>query len=291
MLAVSLVVAACGRSLPRLEADEPLPFEVYGLLPSPETEAERAQARRFEVAVDEAIAACMRLDGFEYVVAPPRPFEEDDPVTSGAPLDEQRAWVERYGYGVSTRFDAESLEPEALRAYLDGGVGDDPVSALMATMTPDERIAWAEAEAACEEHALATVPPPNLPEDEQIDPTLLQTISEVLTAAANDPRYQQADSLWEACMRRRGWEFRSHRDAVDGVVDRLWHVLELLLVDDPTAEDELRAVQAYELALAADDHACYADEVLPVRRAVDREYQLRFIAEHGDLLPEAVDGG
>ncbi len=266
------------------DVDDPLPLEVYGF-GSAETEAERAAARRYEVAVAEAIAECMRRQGFEYVVAPPAPSAVDDPVTAGESLVRQEAWVAQYGYGIATRFPAASLDAEQLRAFLEGGEDPDPTALMLQVMSAEERAAWNAAVDTCEADALSSTPPPSDLPAGTADPALFEAINEMNDRIVHDPRYRSADDRWRRCMQERGWEFRDHREAQEAVVDRLWHVLELLVTDDPTAEDELGSVQSFERSLAGDDFACYRGEVLPVQRAVEREYQERFIQQHGDLLP------
>ncbi len=288
-LAVAVLLAAvgCGRTEAVVDLDEPLPLEVYGIL-APETEEERAAARRFELAVEEAIAECMRRQGFEYVVVPPGDPVDEDPVTAGAPIAEQEAWVERYGYGISTRFDPDRLDVEELRAFLDPVVEADPRARLLEQMTVEERLAWVTAEGDCEERALSELPPPDLPTLE-VDPALWAALAEMDAAIASDPRYEGTTDRWRDCLRRRGWPFPDQDAAIEAITDRLWRVLELALLGDPTVAEELRSLQEFERSVAVDDFACFRDEVLPVQRAVEREYQARFVEEHPDLLPRAED--
>jgi len=78
--------------------------------------------------VQEKIAACMKTAGFQYL---PVPIAAPDPTE---PVYGDRAWTQKYGYGISTSFQAIDLTPAS-----------DPNSALLKKMTGPERMAYNKA--------------------------------------------------------------------------------------------------------------------------------------------------
>lgn len=113
------------------------------------SDPEQAQARIVEQerARQEAIAACMKREGFEYIPQDPSQyiqFESPDGEEYGS--DE---WTAKYGFGISTqRFPQSALGPE-LVGYDDSQFGpsmeDDPNMKIQQALSPEEQAAYQEA--------------------------------------------------------------------------------------------------------------------------------------------------
>lgn len=113
-----------------------------------DSDPEQAQARVVEEerARQEAIAACMKGEGFEYIPQDPTQFiqfESPDGVEYGS--DE---WTAKYGFGISTqRFPQSALGPD-LVGYDEEQMGlgiDDPNMKIREALSPEEQAAYDEA--------------------------------------------------------------------------------------------------------------------------------------------------
>ena len=126
-------------------ASSPL-AEYFGQDFGSDPEQAQAQAVEIERARQEAIAACMKREGFEYVPQDPAQFmvfESPDGLEYGS--DE---WTAKYGFGITTqRFPQSALGPD-LVGYDDSQMGpgsDDPNMKIQEALSPEEQAAYQEA--------------------------------------------------------------------------------------------------------------------------------------------------
>lgn len=124
---VVATLAGCGGAAPEgPEAYTPgnLLAQALGIPTDP------VEQRRQELAVQDAIAACMRREGFEYV-----PFEPSSQTDEGPEYGEIE-YGERYGYGVMRAFELTGGDP-SLDPRRAGP--PDPNIQIVAGLTPDEQ--------------------------------------------------------------------------------------------------------------------------------------------------------
>ncbi|MEZ5411112.1 MAG: hypothetical protein R2761_23990 [Acidimicrobiales bacterium] len=109
---------------------------------------EQAQAQMVEEerARQEAIAACMKREGFEYIPQDPSQYIQFGP-TEGEEYGSDE-WTAKYGFGISTqRFPQSALGPD-LVGYDDSEVGpdiEDPNAKIQEALSPEEQAAYQEA--------------------------------------------------------------------------------------------------------------------------------------------------
>ena len=297
-----LILGGCGAGTPPDPAPTPDgadppplgPLELYlgdavGARTQAEVAAELAQT-------EEAIAACMAQEGFEYVpvVMVPGSCEAADD-----PLRGTREYAEAYGYGLwhqpaiepgqhtymldtsaNTAY-RESLSPEAQQAYDvallgqatdlgDGTVSYDGIGCMTAAELRD----GAEAE------YLRGV-------QEEVA-TYLQSLWE-----GDDPQLAEIDAAWASCMRDAGYDDDSPRAAETRLLDEMIAVYEAA-PDGPVAAGTIDAGAAAERRLALADQDCRdATDWTARRRAVEHELQQEYLVAHRadlDALVAALSG-
>jgi len=301
-VALAAILVSCSARLDSSGTTEPrTPLEAaIGATVDP---AERAVSIRDEMARRaDAVAHCMREQGFEYVAWVPSEISIID-TESALPTQE---YVARYGYGISTR-------PDLYRQKLDQP--EDPNAAIQASLSPDEAAAYQLAltgidptnlgespmvveAAGCIAEADRAVTPNDAASPEDLDTyyTLKNQMEERIAA---DPQVLSAIDAWRSCMAADGYTFTEPSDAQDAVYAE-WK----RLVPDPAPEiatpqdaSILTKAQfaeytdaslfdqlvAFELRLAGLDYQCqaqYRSTVGDVRERVEKE----FVAANADLI-------
>ncbi|WP_146819509.1 hypothetical protein [Actinotalea fermentans] len=272
----------------------PGPLEVYlgdavGARTQREVAAELAQT-------EEAIAACMATEGFEYtpVVMVPGSFEASDD-----PLRGTRAFAEAYGYGLwrqpeiepgqytymldtsaNTAY-RESLSPEAQQAY-DVALLGQPTDLGDGQVSYDGTGCTARAELrdGAEAEYLRGV------QEEVAD--YLQSLWE-----GDDPRLAEVDAAWASCMRDAGYDDDSPQAAESRLLDEMLAVFEAA-PDAPVAAGRVDAGAEAERRVALADQDCRdATDWSARRRAVEHELQREYLDAHRadlDALVAALGG-
>ncbi len=245
---------------------------------------------------EEAIAACMAQEGFDYVpvVMVPGSFEASDD-----PLRGTREYAEAYGYGLWHQPEIEpgqytymmdtsanvayreSLSPEAQEAYDvalmgqptdlgDGTVSYDGVGCMETSALRDS----AEAE------YLRGVQ---------------QEVSDYMQSLwdGDDPRLAEVDAAWASCMRDAGYDDDSPQAAENRLLDEMLATYEAA-PDAPVAAGTIDAGAVTERQVALADQDCRdATDWTARRRAVEHELQQEYLDAHRadlDALAEATGG-
>lgn len=263
--------------------------------------------------VEESIAACMTAEGFEYVpklASTPAVAPGDDEADLWRPDD--RAWVERYGYGVTNNpySDRAASVPEPV----------DPNQTYLDSLTDAEREAYYEAlmgrtkQADDEEDVSA----PALQERGCVGraeyevrgarPTLQKEDREILAAiqAFDDelrlqPEFDAIDAAWAQCMTTAGFEgFTRQLDAAESIYQldgEYWQGRSPR--DHPdlgtTRDPDFVAIGERELTLALADLTCreatdYRTQQLAIQFAMEKQ----FVADHAEevaALASRLDPG
>ena len=185
-----------------------------------DTDFDSAEMRRQELAREEAIADCMREEGWEYE---PVDYSAQFSETSEEDVDlfaDPEAYGEKYGYSVARNY--ELYEAEGVQSGDGPGMGTsfvDPNEDYVMSLTDDERTAyyatlyggddiWEDPEGegemamppleeqGCQGRAELAVSG----EDPMSDPDIQERMEDYWTNQQDDPRMQAAQDDWAECM-------------------------------------------------------------------------------------------
>jgi hypothetical protein len=239
---------------------------------------------------EEAVAACMAEQGFDYVpmVMVPGSYEVAD-----EPLRGTHVFAEAYGYGVwhgpeiepgqftyqlddsANRAYRDSLSPLALAAY------DE---ALMGAMTVEGDTTKFDGVGACASAG---------PFRDGGDAAYLRDVSEEMSdylealARGDDPRLAEVDAAWASCMADAGYDEASPRAAE-------WRVIDEFIAADELTADVVAENTALERRLALADIDCReATDWAVRRRAIEYALQQEYVDSHRadlDALVAAFTG-
>lgn len=202
----------------------------------------------------EAIAVCMKAEGFEYIPEDPSQFIGFDGLEDDIEYG-SKEYVEKYGFGITTqRFSQSQVGPDLIGHNFDdfGGPDEDfvdPNQAIVEAMSDSEREAYDKALWGDE---FFVEPDATMSEEEQeaafedfsgpggcwgeADSTsrfyteFSDELDEMYTAMRSDPRVVEADAETASCVADKGLEFTS--------MDNLFQELETKLseIDDSSSD-------------------------------------------------------
>lgn len=285
---LALGLAACGGG--QGEEQQPDSIEAYlGL-------GDEATSQDLERRLEEAVAACMKAQGFDY--QPVNSAEMVQAQVGGEDLSPEE-YAATYGYGITTYEEAG-----------DESGSTDPNQATYEALSEAEREAWDTAlwgdtldvEA---EEAESFTPGGCYGEawDEvygKIPAELQQALMAMEEQVSSDPRYVKAEAEWAGCMRRAGHEFASTDEPVDAIGEKAqaqFTDLRAAAADDDAADLDTAAwdaLRAEEIAVAKADQACRAEFLSPeLEEEIRADVERRFIAEHRaelDAVREQIGG-
>ncbi len=227
--------------------------------------------------VQSLMAACMKRAGFEYVPVDVATIERAQASVRKEPGLSRRMYKEKWGLGVTTRFDEPvrtiGLGPQNLRimeglseadrtAYELTLFGDNLDSDFAFTLDEEDF----SATGGCTREAVAAVFTP-----EQLSGTYVNP-KDVLVA--QDPRIIAAQDAWTACMQDVGYTYEDDQDAI--IEDFRKRLEALTEGDDPeslTGErlDALRVLQAEEITVSLADLECQLKHTDEIFRQVETE--------------------
>ena len=272
-----VVLAGCGGSDGAATSDADLMNPGKGPLGALLGFAESSATQAAEhLAVEQAIAECMKDEGWEY-----RPRAKPVGAAFAEDQDEQMAdpiaYGERYGYGIVRTW--ESMEDAAA----DPAQGTDPNEDYLASLSAEEAQAWwasltglselmfddpAEPtpppldEQGCYGRAQAQVHGDSPTQDPAVEEALLDAIGRI----DDDPAMKAANERWATCMQRRDPSYRwaTSDDIVVDLSDRIDQAADV-------GEAAIEAVRQDEVTIWAADHACLVEAgVYEVRRDVEQ---------------------
>ncbi|MEN8041956.1 MAG: hypothetical protein ABFR95_10685 [Actinomycetota bacterium] len=276
-----------------------------------EEDAEQ-QFQEQERLAQEAIAKCMADEGFEYI-----PYVQNQDFGGFSGPDSQEEFVAQYGFGVSTmlleeqQFSEEDYEEERAK---------DPNNAIAEALSESEREAY---------YAALHGPPPEIDHESMTEEEIQEfyesyqptgcynsayedlynneaqmafqeqfgsALEDMYRGLENDPRLQEMESNWSACMAESGYEFKDENDAHIFLLRRLEEVGAINDLDiDPDGmgygygsseivpggpvEAAVNEIASEEIAMAKVSFACYGDRE-KIWREVYEGAEQRFIQEH-----------
>lgn len=271
----------------------------YDALYSSGADSEQQQKKQLELnaKTEELVAACMKDQGFEYTPAQPDSQSERD-LLNGVESDDdaedielawkpdERAWVEKYGYGIVDWPGRVEIEQQAAAAADSNtaDAGDEYYDSLSESqraaydealhgpavdkeaVLADENYEYKWEEAGCYGKAGHELEGEM---GETFDPTEYQDLMDRMTALsdeiATDPEIAALDAEWATCMADAGESgFTVQADAklsIGVAFDGLYNVAdggELTEMPDlsPDTNPEAAEIQKRELALALVDLGC-----------------------------------
>ena len=301
----ALLVAGCGEGDGAGEEAETLE-SFLGFDGDPAEMQAQAEAQQREM--EEAVAACMAEEGFEYVPQDPGEMlaqPEDDPRQE---LSEEE-FRDQYGYGISTIDRAEMMVAT--------DTDDDPNLQIQQEMDDAEREAYQRAL----QGEPAELDPDGDPDDMVFEPDgcrgeameavqggqmavfqeLQSEFMDLQQRIESDPRMVEAVQEWQACMSEAGYEYSERFEPQTELFERMNDLQQAAFEDlDPTemdAEDgpvepdidpdALEELQQDELAIAATEGACTDEHLADIEQEVRADHEGRFIEEHRDVLEQA----
>ena len=301
-LALLLALAGCGAGPSAAPGPSPVdpgaplgPLELYlGGDVGGQTQADvAAELARSE----EAIAACMAEEGFEYVpgVMVPGSFE-----TSDDPLRGTREFAEAYGYGLWRQ---PAIEP-GQHTYMIDTSGS---SAYRASLSPEAQAAYDVAlmgeatdlgDGTVSYDGIGCMARSELREGPEAAYLrgVQEEVADYLQSLwdGDDPRLAEVDADWASCMRDAGYADDSPRAAETRLLDEMLAVFEAH-PDAPLAAGVTEAGADAERRLALADQDCRdATDWTARRRAVEHELQQEYLDAHRadlDALVAALGGG
>lgn len=267
-VAVGLALSACGGETPS-RAEETLPgIKEFGL-----TEEE------FAAHVEETqalIAGCMEAAGWEYVPVDVKTIEAAQARVRKEPGYTRRTYKERWGLGVTTRFDNpvrdtglgpnleiySSLSETDKVAYFHTLFGEDPDADFAFTLDEED---FSDT-GGCTRAAIEQVFTQGQLEGSYVNP------KDVLVDS--DPRIIEAHQNWSECMHDAGYEYEYDQDEIiEEYQDRLDEITE---GEDPSTltgarAQALRELQQEEIAVSLADLECQIRYTDAVYREVETE--------------------
>ena len=247
-----------------------------------------AQAR-----VENAIAACMKAEGFEYVPVDPVVAQT---ALAGKPINSDEDFEKQFGYGISTlhgRGSTDSDPNAKIRRRLDRGelrAYDDALSGGRLELTFARAVDEGRFDelGGCTKRATDEL----LGGTEQLA-TLQRKLDELDESIEGHPRMIRAGEAWATCMRAAtGEAYESSGDIEDEIRKRFEAIVGSV---PPLAAGQiapegsydraaLTALQRREVQLASQDIACERRHIAPVEDALRADKEAVFRDENADLL-------
>lgn len=299
--------------------------ELLGYSTDPADQA--AEQQRFieqERQVQQAIADCMKQEGFEYVAQDPAAFMGSSAFDEDIAFD-SKEWAEKYGFGMSTAFGSEGF----------GGPGitppTDPNQAYTASLSEAERAAYEKAlygelpnldPTSAATTAMASFEPSGCDGDARRAADSSQAfysefgdeMQEIYEGIQNDPAIVAAIEQWTACMAEAGYEYDTPEEMyqeASGKMEGFYGMGELgasvatVLADGqamseaggsagitsleppPIDEEKLAEVQAWERKVAVANWDCSRD-LNRVQQEVSAEREQEFIDANRARIDELL---
>lgn len=223
------------------------------------------------------IAQCMQEAGFEYVPASVEQIEFAQKHVRSEPGYDRFTYKEKWGLGVTTRFDDPVRDAELGEqnlAYYNSLSEADQV-AFMRTLygkRPDSSFTWMfdeedfENRGGCTKEAIEAVFPPNMLEESFVNP------KDVLVE--RDPRIIQAEKDWIRCMEEKGYEGYTDQD---DFIEEYAELVEELVGDldphnlPPAKAKKLKQLQEEEIVFSLADVRCQVEWTDDVYKEVEME--------------------
>ena len=251
----------------------------------------RAGIAGAQAKVENAIAACMKAEGFEYV---PRDPVAVQAALTGKPNMSDEEFERTYGHGIATLYGKGSAQSDP-NARIRAQLGDADRRAYDRTLDggrPEQTFAHAIDNGDFSQLAGCTKQATDAAfGGTRLLTTLQRKLDELDESIVNDQRVVQANARWTTCMREAtGEQFADSEAVEDDIRKRLETIVGEALppgqVPEAGSYDKaaLAALARREVELSRDDLACEAKFVTAVEATVRKEKEARFRDENAELL-------
>ncbi len=241
--------------------------------------------------VENAIAACMKAEGFEYVPSDPVAAQA---ALTGKPNMSDEEFERTFGHGIATLYGKGSTQSDP-NARIRAQLGDADRRAYDRTLhggKPEQTFAFAIdngdftelggcTRTAAEEAFGGT----------RLLTTLQRELDELDESIVNDQRVVKANEAWRTCMRAAtGEDFDDSEDVEDTVRTRLEQIVGEVLAPGQVAPDgsydkaALAELQRLEVQWTNEDLACEEKHIAEIEDTVREEKETRFRDENAELL-------
>lgn len=242
--------------------------------------------------VENAIASCMKTEGFDYV--PSDPVAQQAALT-GKPNMSDEEFEKQFGYGITTLYGraSDQTDPNAkIRSAL-GAADRAAYDRALSGGKPDQTFAFAVDTGDFSELGGCTK---TATDDafggSQLLQTLQRKLDELDDSIVADQRMGRAIEAWQGCMKSAtGEEYEDAESIEDAIKQRFEKVAGSVVPPGQVAAAgtevdmaALRKLQQDELDLFNKDLACENEHITPVENKVRAEKETRFKSDNADLL-------
>ena len=241
--------------------------------------------------VENAIAACMKAEGFEYVPSDPVAAQA---ALTGKPNMSDEEFERTYGHGIATLYGKGSTQSDP-NARIRSQLGEADRRAYDRTLNgarPQQTFAYAVDNGDFSELAGCTRTATEAAfGGTRLLTTLQRELDELDDAIVNDQRVVKANEEWRTCMRAATGESFEDSEAVEDTVrGRLEQIVGEVLAPGQVAPEgsydaaALAELQRLEVEWTRDDLACEEQHISAIEDTVRAEKEARFRDENAELL-------
>lgn len=241
--------------------------------------------------VENAIAACMKAEGFDYVPGDPVAVQA---ALTGKPNMSDEEFERTYGHGIATLYGKGSAQSDP-NARIRAQLGDADRRAYDRTLNgakPEQTFAFAVDNGDFSELAGCTKQAADAAfGGTRLLTTLQRKLDELDESIVNDQRVVKAYARWRTCMRdATGEDFEDSEAVEDDIRERLEEIVGEVLAPGQVPSDAsydtaaLTALQRREVELTGHDLACEERFVADAEDTVREEKETRFRDENAELL-------
>ncbi len=241
--------------------------------------------------VENAIAACMKAEGFEYIPSDPVAAQA---ALTGKPNMSDEEFERAYGHGIATLYGQGSAQSDP-NARIRAQLGTADRRAYDRTLNggrPEQTFAYAIDNGDFSELGGCTRTATEAAfGGTRLLTTLQRELDELDEAIVNDQRVVKANAEWRTCMREAtGEEFEDSEAVEDAVRTRLEQIVGEVVAPGQVAPAgsydavALRELQRLEVAWTKEDLACEEQHIADVEDEVRSEREARFRDENAELL-------
>jgi hypothetical protein len=241
--------------------------------------------------VENAIAACMKAEGFDYVPGDPVAVQA---ALTGKPNMSDEEFERTYGHGIATLYGKGSAQSDP-NARIRAQLGEADRRAYDRTLNggrPEQTFAFAVDNGDFSQLAGCTKQATDAAfGGTRLLTTLQRKLDELDESIVNDQRVVQALARWRTCIRdATGEEFEDSEAIEDDIRKRLEAIVGEVLPPGQVAPEgsydkaALAALQRREVELTGDDLACEAKYITATEDKVREEKETRFRDENAELL-------
>jgi hypothetical protein len=242
--------------------------------------------------VENAIAACMKAQGFDYV---PVDSVAQQAALTGKPNMSDEEYEQQFGYGITTLYGRGSAQTDP-NAAIRSGLGQADVAAYDRALSggkPDQTFAYAVDTGDFTELGGCTKKATDAAfGGTQLLQTLQRKLDELDDSIAADQRMVHAQEKWRACMKdASGNEYEDAESIEDDIKQRFERLVGSVVPPGEVApagaqvdQAALAKLQQDELDLFHKDLACENEHITPVEAKIRQQKEAKFKSDNAELL-------